>query len=179
MIHLPIPSLSGLQTERLRFRPLVLDDTSWWMEYISDPESIRFMAFRLGSHDDCVKMIQRSVDRYTHDGSGLHAIELLSTGEPVGQCGLLTQVVDDLDELEIGYHLLPSRQGQGFATEAAIACREFARIKRLAPTVISLIDPDNTKSQAVAMRNGMNAGKRTMHRGIEAIVFRTDLDLGA
>lgn len=179
MIRLPIPSLSGLLTERLRFRPLVLDDTSWWMEYISDPESIRFMAFRLGDRDDCQRMIQRSLDRYAHDGSGLHAIELLSSGEPVGQCGLLTQVVDETDELEIGYHLLPSCWGHGYATEAAVSCREFARTNRLAPSIISLIDPGNARSQAVAMRNGMRADKRTVHRGAEAIVFRTDLDLGA
>lgn len=178
MIKLPIPSLSGFETGRLRFRPLTLADTDWWMAYIRDPESIRFMAFELGNPADCERMIQRSLDRYERDGSGLHAIELLSTGEPVGQCGLLTQVVDDIDELEIGYHLLPSRWGHGYATEAAMACKTFAKSMGLAPSLISLIDPGNTRSQAVAARNGMSPGKRTVHRGVEAIVYRIDLGQG-
>ncbi|MCB9184319.1 MAG: GNAT family N-acetyltransferase [Flavobacteriales bacterium] len=173
MIRLPIPSLLGLRTERLRFRPLTAADTAWWMAYISDSEAIRFMPFRQGNAEDCALMIQRSLDRYARDGSGLHALELLSTGEPVGQCGLLTQEVDGVQELEIGYHLLPDCRGKGYATEAAAACRRFAEERDLAPSVISLIDPGNTKSQAVALRNGMRPGKRTVHRGVEAIVFRS------
>ncbi|MBK9147334.1 MAG: GNAT family N-acetyltransferase [Flavobacteriales bacterium] len=175
MIVLPIPSLAGLTTERLRFRPLSLTDADWWMEYLNDAEAIRFMPFTLGSRADCEAMIQRSLDRYATDGSGLHAVELLSSGERIGQCGLLTQVVDGIDELEIGYHLLPQHWGHGFATEAAVACKRFAYEQRLAASVISLIDPENHRSQLVARRNGMLPERRTVHRGVEAIVFRGTL----
>jgi RimJ/RimL family protein N-acetyltransferase len=107
VIQLPIPALQGLHTDRLRFRPLCSDDVHWWMGYINDAEAIRFMPFRIGSMDDCQRMIRRSLERYEKDGSGLHALERLDTGEPIGQCGLLTQEVDGRRELEIGYHLLP------------------------------------------------------------------------
>lgn len=175
MITLPIPSLAGHATERLVFRALSLDDTDWWMEYLNDAEAIRFMPFTVGSRNDCVTMIQRSLDRYAKDGSGLHAICLKESGLPIGQCGLLTQVVDGADELEIGYHFLPRHWGRGYATEAAIACKRFARERRLAASVISLIDAGNLRSQAVAKRNGMHPEKRTVHRGVEAIVFRAQL----
>jgi RimJ/RimL family protein N-acetyltransferase len=115
------------------------------------------------------------MDRYTTDGSGLHALELLSTGEPVGQCGLLTQTVDGHPELEIGYHLLPTQWGLGYASEAARACKAFAALHRPCESVISLIDEANTKSRAVAARNGMVYEKRTVHRGVPALVFRTAL----
>ncbi len=175
MIHTPIPSLDGLETQRLRFRKLVEADVDWWMEYIRSAEAIRFMPFTLGSRDDAAFMIQRSLDRYAADGSGLHAILRLEDGAPVGQCGLLTQIVDDEPELEIGYQLLPRYWGMGYAREAAVACRCFAQEHRLAPSVISLIDPGNARSQAVARSNGMGPGKHTLHRGEEAIVFRTVL----
>lgn len=154
------------------FRRPVAQDASWWMEYMNDAGSIRFMPFTLGSTADCALFLQRSLDRMIADGSGLHAVLLQDTKRPVGMIGLLTQNVDGADELEIGYHLLPSATGKGYAAEAAVACKEFARQHALAPSVISLIDPGNLKSRAVAGRNGMSFEKNTVHRGVPAMVFR-------
>lgn len=164
--------MNGHTTDRLLFRHTSMDDMSWWMEYINSAEAIRFMPLTLGSEASCREFIQRSIDRRAADGSGLNAVILRSTGTPVGMIGLLTQVVDGLDELEIGYHLLPSAWGHGYATEAAVACKEFAREHRSTPSVISLIDHQNFASQAVARRNGMDYEKDTVHRGIPAMVWR-------
>lgn len=112
MIKLPIPSLEGHKTERLEFRRPVMEDRTWWMGYLNDPEAIRFMPFAVGSEDDCALFIQRSLDRMAKDGSGLHAVIERETGKPVGMIGLLTQEVDGRPELEVGYHLLP-RHGAG------------------------------------------------------------------
>lgn len=171
-----IPSLHGHQTERLLFRTPNLADTQWWMGYINDPGSIRFMPFNLGSEEDCRNFIQRSLDRLATDGSGLHVVNLRASDTPAGMIGLLTQVVDGIDELEIGYHLLPSAWGKGYATEAAIACREFARSHKLHHSVISLIDHENFASRAVAKRNGMVYEKDTVHRGTPAMVWRAQLE---
>jgi RimJ/RimL family protein N-acetyltransferase len=172
MITLPIPSMHGHTTERLRFRHLTLDDVDAWMPYLNSTEAIRFMAFTQGSRADCVFMLERSLERYGRDGSGLNMLERKDTGEPVGQCGLLTQEVDGVAELEIGYHLLPAHWHQGYATEAAIACKEFALAHKLAPSLISLIDPDNHASQRVARRNGMVPGATALHRGRPAVIHR-------
>lgn len=171
-ITLPIPSLEGLTTERLVFRHPRLEDRTWWMEYMNNAEAIRFMPFTMGSEADAKGIIQRSLDRIARDGSCLNVVTDRATNKPVGMVGLLTQEVDGLPELEIGYHLLPSAWGQSYATEAAMACKEFARTRNLCPSVISLIDHDNQKSQAVARRNGMAFEKNTVHRGIPAMVFR-------
>jgi len=175
MLTLPIPSLEGLNTERLLFRRPVLDDSAWWMEYMNSAEAIRFMPFTLGSEKDCAYFIQRSLDRIARDGSCLNVILERSTHKPLGMVGLLTQEVDGVAELEIGYHLLSSAWGHGYAAEAAIACKFFAQEHALAPSVISLIDPENTKSQAVAMRNGMLFEKRALHREEEVMVYRVGL----
>ena len=179
MITLPIPSLDGLLTERLRFRKLVAADVEWWMDYINHAEAIRFMPFTVGSRADCEEMIHRAMDRYTEDGSGLNAVLLRASGTPIGMCGLLTQTVDGEAELEIGYHFLPAHWGHGYAAEAAIACKHFAEERALVRSVISLIDEGNLRSQAVAKRNGMLPGRITVHRGVPAIVFRVELSLRA
>jgi RimJ/RimL family protein N-acetyltransferase len=168
--------MDGVTTERTLFRHSAMEDIAWWMEYINSAAAIRFMPFTVGSEADCRAFIQRSLDRRVNDGSGLNAIIERGTGRPVGMIGLLTQVVDGVDELEVGYHLLPSAWGNGFATESAIACREFAREHRCAPSVISLIDHQNLASQSVARRNGMVYEKDTVHRGVPAMVWRVAID---
>jgi RimJ/RimL family protein N-acetyltransferase len=112
------------------------------------------------------------LDRRVTDDSGLNAIIEQATGKPVGMIGLLTQLVDGVDELEIAYHLLPAAWGNGFATEAALACKEFARQQQLVTSVILLIDRQNFASQAEAKRNGMVFEKVTVHRGTPAMVWR-------
>ena len=179
MIRLPIPSLEGLTTERLIFRKLVSSDVDWWMDYINDATAIRFMPFKLGERANAQLMIERSLERYANDGSGLNAVLLRDGDVPLGQCGLLTQSVDGVPELEIGYHFLPQHWGKGYAAEAAITCKLFAFEKRITPSVISLIDPDNLRSQAVATRNGMTREKLTTHRGIPAHVWRVSPGAGA
>jgi RimJ/RimL family protein N-acetyltransferase len=163
MIKLPIPSMHGHTTERLNFRLITLDDVDLWMPYINSAEAIRFMAFTQGSRADCIFMLQRSLDRYAESGSGLNMLELKATGEAVGQCGL-------------GYHMLPAHWHQGYATEAAIACKHFAFERKLAPSLISLIDPENFASQRVALRNGMVAERTTLHRDRPAVVHRITID---
>ncbi|MGV3637735.1 MAG: GNAT family N-acetyltransferase, partial [Flavobacteriales bacterium] len=137
-MHKPIPSMDGVTTARLHFRLSALEDAGWWMEYITSPVAVRFMALEVGSAVSCREFIQRSLERRSTDGSGLNAVIERATNRPIGMVGLLTQVVDGVEELEIGYHVVPSAWGQGYASEAAIACKEFARRHRITPSVISL-----------------------------------------
>ncbi|MBK9627178.1 MAG: GNAT family N-acetyltransferase [Flavobacteriales bacterium] len=175
MITLPIPSLFGLTTERLLFRHATLKDNAWWMEYHNSAEAIRFMPFTVGSESDCVQFIQWTLDRIPRDGSCLNAILERSTGSPVAMIGLLTQEVEGTTELEIGYHLVPSAWGRGYATEAAMACKEFAQKHALAPSVVSLIDAGNERSVAVAERNGMQFERLAIHRDEEVMLYRVGL----
>ena len=64
----------------------------------------------------------------------------------MGDCGLTWQLVDEVEELELGYHLLPEFQGQGLATEAATACVDLARARGVR-RLIAIIDPGNLASR--------------------------------
>lgn len=52
-------------------------------------------------------------------------MDLNSTRAMIGDCGITLQEVDGTQLLEIGYHLRRDLWGQGFATEAARACRDY------------------------------------------------------
>ena len=55
----------------------------------------------------------------------------------------------------MGYLFLRAHWHQGFATEAARACRDWAFSILRAPRVYSVIRDTNVASQRVAQRNGM------------------------
>jgi ribosomal-protein-alanine N-acetyltransferase len=103
---------------------------------------------------------------------GLNTLREKGSGALVGYCGLLVQTVDDLLELEIGYSLLLTHWGQGYATEAALTCKAFARTHHLAQSVISIISLTNVASQRVALNLGMHVEKVTWYAANEVNIFR-------
>jgi RimJ/RimL family protein N-acetyltransferase len=94
----------------------------------------------------------------------------------VGQCGLLIQEVDKINELEIGYSILPEYWNRGFATEAAQKCRDFAFTQSFSESLISIIHIENENSEKVAVKNGMNKTKRTVYKDMPVNIFRITKD---
>lgn len=56
------------------------------------------------------------------------------------------------DEVELGYLLTENAEGKGVATETALAVRDWAARELELTGLVSYIDPDNTRSVAVATR---------------------------
>jgi [ribosomal protein S5]-alanine N-acetyltransferase len=166
-IHLP-----DLSTPRLRFRELTMNDAGAYKEFFDDAEAMRFYNITPGDPGSAATWIGRQLKRYEDFGTGLWALIDKTTGQPVGQCGLLVQEVDGLQELEIGYNLIPRHWGKGYATEAAQACKLYAFERRLAASIISIIHVDNVNSQRVAERNGMTREKQTTFREWPVYVYR-------
>jgi [ribosomal protein S5]-alanine N-acetyltransferase len=84
---------------------------------------------------------------------------LKSTCELIGDCGLVRQSVDGIDEIELGYHVRRDLWGQGYASEAARACRDYGFENLKVDRLISLIRPENLASRRVAEKNGMTIWK--------------------
>lgn len=142
------------------------------MEFFSDGEATEFLFPQMPADEYATYWLKRQMRRYELHGAGLCAIELRSTGELVGQCGLIYQWVDHIPKWEVGYHFIRRFWGQGYATEAAAACRDFCFENEMAETLISLIHPDNLRSQAVAGRCGMTWWKDTSFKGHPSKVYR-------
>jgi RimJ/RimL family protein N-acetyltransferase len=179
MIHLPLPALEGLATERLTFRKLRDDDRAWWSGFLDQPEAVRFLFMQAGDPENVVTWFERTFHRYQEYGTGLMVVEDRATGMALGQCGLLVQEVDGALELEVGYHFMPVHWGKGYATEAARACMDRAAQRRLSSSGISLIHPENARSRAVALRNGLTFERRSIWRGHDVEVYRRATEGGA
>jgi ribosomal-protein-alanine N-acetyltransferase len=94
-------------------------------------------------------------------GFGQWVVLLRSSGEFVGQCGLTAQEEEEGEkEIEIGYLLLRKFWGRGFATEAAIAARDYGFHTFGYERLVSLIDTGNRASRRVAEKVGLTLEKK-------------------
>lgn len=149
-----------IETPRLILREFQPPDADALARVISDPETMRFYPApfdRAGVED----WITRNIRRYEKNGHGLLALDLKATGEMIGDCGITLQEVDGEFLPEIGYHLRRDMWGQGLATEAARACRDYGFEHLKAEFLTSLIRPENLASRRVAERNGMKVWKQS------------------
>lgn len=138
-------------TTRLRFRSYTLDDVEDVHRLFADPYARRFYPKSI-DRDAAEGWIRWSLRNYEQHGFGLWALELLDTGEFVGDCGITMQEIDLGPRHEVGYHVMEALRRQGFATEAALACRDWALEVLGQPFVCSITHPDNVASQTVAER---------------------------
>ncbi|WP_345544241.1 GNAT family N-acetyltransferase [Microbacterium jejuense] len=141
-------------TARLRFREMLPADIDAMAGLLGDPELMQFYPAPK-TRDQAAAWIEWNQRNYAEHGYGLWIIET-HDGEFVGDCGLTWQPVNAVKKLEVGYHVGTQRQGQGFASEAAAACRDFAREHVGARELVAIIHPDNRASERVAEKIGMH-----------------------
>lgn len=111
------------------------------------------------SDDEAHAWLDRQFQRYKEDGFGLWAVILKRTGEFLGQAGLTWQECEGEKLLEIGYLFKKKYWHNGYATESAVACRQYAFEILDKDRVYSMIRDINIASQNVARRNGMEIVK--------------------
>ena len=158
-----------LETERLYLREMTEDDFPALCLMLQDPE-VMYAYGHAFSDEEAHQWLDKQLDNYLRDGFGLWAMILKESGEMIGQCGLTWQDVGaEAPVLEVGYLFLRAHWHQGFATEAARACRDWAFSVLRAPRVHSVIRDTNVASQRVAQRNGMAVADRFVkhYRGVE------------
>ena len=155
-----------LETDRLLLRQFQTSDNTAMNGIFGDPKVMHF--------GDGVKTpqwvqhwIKRRLESYQKNTDiGPWAVVEKARSKTIGYCGLFYfPDIDGQPETEIGYRLAQPYWGQGYATEAVCAVRDYAfntlRLSRL----IALIDPQNIASIRVAQKAGMQYEKGVMLEG--------------
>ncbi len=154
-----------LETKRLILRQFHILDGQAMDLVFGDPEVMRFgpgVQTRKWVRD----WIQGCLESYQRLGFGPWAVVERSSSAVIGYSGLFH--FPDLagqPEIEAGYRLARPFWGQGFATEAVLAIREYAFGILCLPRLIALIDPQNIASIHVAEKAGMHYEKQVMLEG--------------
>jgi RimJ/RimL family protein N-acetyltransferase len=135
-----------LETERLQLRQLTLDDAGFVLRLLNEPSFIQNIGDReVRTIDQAHDYIRRGpLASYAKFGFGLWLVETKSDIAPIGICGLLKR--DVLDDVDIGYALLPEFWSQGYALETASAVMSYAGKTLGLSRVVAVTNPDNQAS---------------------------------
>jgi RimJ/RimL family protein N-acetyltransferase len=154
-----------LETERLVLERMTPADLDFLAGLLGDPEVMVHFPKpldRAGAKD----WLERVLASYERTGSGFGMVRLRDSGEAIGQVGLIHREINGQPELEVAYMLARRFWGQGFASEAALACRDHALQVMQMPRVVSMIRAENARSLKVAERMGMKRVGQTTHAGL-------------
>ena len=153
--HPVLPPTVVLETPRLRLRQFVPDDAGYIIEQVTDPLWRRFIGPRdVHTHAEARAYLERGpLAMYRTHGFGLWAAESRSARSVIGMCGLIRR--DGLDDVDIGFALLPAWRGQGYAFEAAAATLRYGHAECELSRIVAITAPDNERSAALLTAIGM------------------------
>jgi len=148
-----------LETERLTLRELTKSDAHFIHELLNEPSFIQNIGDRgVRTLSDAEKYLETGpIASYERNGFGLWCVSLKESNESLGMCGLIKR--DTLDDVDIGYAFLPRFWSKGYAVEAALACRDYARDAAKLNRLVAIVDPANQGSIRVLEKIGMQYEK--------------------
>jgi [ribosomal protein S5]-alanine N-acetyltransferase len=159
-----------LETPRLLLREFTLADVDGLEKVLGDPIAMEFYPAPFRT-DEVRAWIERNMAGYQKEGFGLWAMMLKASGELIGDCGCWAQVVEGNKQIEVAYHVRRDHWGNGYATEAARSCMEYAFARLNVPRVISMIRPENYRSRRVAEKNGLVNEKTVFWHGYDHCIY--------
>lgn len=166
-----------LRTDRLLLRRWRAEDEPVMARINSDPEVGRYLN-RPVDERGIAALFGQMVEHWESHGYGPWALESLEPGLEgrfLGFAGLAhvpAFLAAAGSAPELGWRLERSVWGRGLATEAASAARDDAFGRLGVPEIISIIHPENTRSQRLAVKLGMSR-----HRRIENPVLGIEVDV--
>lgn len=167
----------ALQTERLTLTELTKDDAEFILELVNTPGWLQYIGDRgVKTIDDAVKYINNGpMQSYKEHGFGLWKMTRSEDKTPIGICGLIKR--DTLDDVDIGFAMLPEFEKQGYAFEAAQASLLFGQNEKGVKKVVAITVEENERSIRLLEKLGLLFEKKIRLEGEEEelMLFSADL----
>ena len=140
---------------RVTLRRLALDDAPFILELLNDPDFIANIADRgVRTLDEARHYLASGpIEMYERLGYGLWCVELRTTRTPIGICGFLKR--DWLDDVDVGFALLPDFRGCGYAREAVRIALARGREVFALTRIVAIVSPGNERSERLLKDLGL------------------------
>ncbi|MBX2932231.1 MAG: GNAT family N-acetyltransferase [Chitinophagaceae bacterium] len=157
-----------LTTERLILRNWIDTDTSAFIAMNKDYEVMKFFPKTL-TDSETLELLERIKLHFEKNSFGLFAVESKSTKQFIGFTGFSIPTFNAFFTpcVEIGWRYKKEVWGQGFATEAALACLRYGFETLGFDKIVSFTSSVNKKSEDVMKRIGMKFKANFEHPKIE------------
>lgn len=169
-----------IETPRLILRKHRLDDFEASAAMWADPAIVRFIGGRVSTREEAWGRFLRHAGHWAVLGFGSWVVEEKAGGQFIGEVGFLHLKRDLIpsegfaDAPELGWALLPTTHGQGYATEAVSAAIAWGERSFGWTRMVCLIHPENIPSQRVAAKCGFNEYVRSTYKSEPTILYQRD-----
>lgn len=161
----------GLETSRLSLQPITAEHRKNLGQIYADPDVARYIGGDRLTEEAIDYQISGFAAEWYERGYGQSSVFHKETGEFLGRIGL--HYWPNWNEIELGYVLGKSAQGQGFATEGAEAWIEWAEANNDIPYIIANIHPDNSASIHRAEKLGFTYDRNDLTPlGLPTLIYR-------
>lgn len=140
-----------IETERLILRPPIEADLDGWAELMGDEEAARFIG-GVQARAAAWRSLATMAGSWSLKGFGMFSMVEKATGRWVGRTGPWQP--EQWPGTEVGWSVVRSAWGKGYAPEAAAASMDWAFDVLGWDEIIHCIDPANRPSQRVAEKLG-------------------------
>lgn len=158
------------ETQRLLVAKIDKGDADLLFQLTGDEQVMKYLPKAL-SYDETRRMINELLNHYEKYGFCFWKLLLKPENEFIGIAGLLHQEIDANEETEISYRIKPEYWNNGYATEAALACKEYAEKVLDKKRLVSIIHPENIASKCVAQKLGAKKSKTAIFLGMEHEIY--------
>ncbi|WP_341394716.1 GNAT family N-acetyltransferase [Arthrobacter sp. G119Y2] len=141
---------AGLSTDRLRLSPITTAELDALIIQSRLPDWAP--DFPQPTDHDAARQFFEAGLNTVEDALSTRLIRENATGQVVGTIGFLLLPEDG--DVEVSYSVVPSRRGQGYATEALTALARHALDQAAVSRVIAYTEPENAASQALLLTAG-------------------------
>ncbi|MEM8730780.1 MAG: GNAT family N-acetyltransferase [Pseudomonadota bacterium] len=146
-----LTSAPVLETDRLTLRGPLRSDLPAFTRFMTASPRLQAQGETI-SKDQAWFGFLTGIGHWHWHGFGFFTLVEHGHDSPIGRVGLLKHA--SWPEIELAWHLFDGAEGNGYATEAAQAVRSWAYRAHEVSQLVSYIDCQNHRSQAVAKRLG-------------------------
>lgn len=144
-----------LETKRLLLREFTVDDAEFILELVNTPLWLEFIGDKnIRNKENAIDYIENRLQKsYINNGYGLWLMQLKVDATPIGMCGLLNR--ESLEDIDIGFALLPEHERKGYTYEAAKATLTYAEKVLQIPKVVAITNTNNIASIRLLNKLGL------------------------
>ncbi len=157
-----------LETARLKLREFELEDAEFIVELLNSPGWLKYIGDKnIRSSEEARKYLKNGpLKSYQETDLGFWMVELKENKVPIGLCGLIKRKT--LDDVDIGFALLPNFAGKSYGFEIAQATLDHAKNELGLKRIVAITLENNIASIELLKKIGLKYEKMVENAGSEA-----------
>ena len=162
-----------LETERLTLREFDLSDAKFTLQLLNTPAWLKFIGDKNVHNNQEAEgyLTNGPITSYKKNGFGLWLVSLKESNKAIGMCGLIKR--DYLEEIDIGFALMPEYEGLGYGLEMAKATMSYSRKILRIDKVVAITNENNSASIKLLNKIGLQLEKTVETPEADTVILLT------